>query len=66
MLFMKSEAPAAIPSHERPSIVEIVLPLVLSCAANEPAENERRNSENNEIIMSQCIMYGLNMEISLK
>ena len=35
---MKSEAPAAIPSHERLSIVEIVLPLVLSCAAIEPAK----------------------------
>lgn len=29
--------PAAIPFHERPSIVENVLPLALSYAATEPA-----------------------------
>lgn len=33
-----SEGPEAIPSHERPSIVEIVLLLVLSCAATVPAK----------------------------
>ena len=33
-----SEGPEAVPSHERPSIVEIVLLLVLSCAATVPAK----------------------------
>lgn len=35
---METKAPAAIPFHERPSIVEIVQPLALFCAAIEPAK----------------------------
>lgn len=35
-LLLDSESPAAIPSLDWPSIVEIVLLLVLSCVATEP------------------------------
>lgn len=36
LLLLDSESPAAIPSLDWPSIVEIVLLLVLSCVATEP------------------------------
>lgn len=49
---MGGKAPVAIPSRERPSIVEIVLPLALFYAATEPAYDEQLVNKD-----PKCIRY---------
>lgn len=56
-IFMEGKAPVAIPFHEKPSIVEIVLPLALFYAATEPAYEEQPGNKDPKVTQKNYTIH---------